>query len=240
LEQNQPFHRLFSVVSWGKGNRIINNFGAGDGNRTHVRSLGTRRHRSDIILGKYALGLEIDRIIFSMGQTNTNVTAHSCSRCHNRRPIHDFPYPREVWWCSGCWHLHRKNQNEQKRRKRQAALKQYLFGPRPPRSWQYARYKSKGGLAALSPLERYQAQTEYNKLIENCMHGGVPISQKKSASLWANAIFIVKNVRTGKMRSWVSNNRKRWKQWERLQEQQKLEEFKSKPLCTRSKVLPCF
>ena len=42
LEQNQPFHRLFSVVSRGKGNRIINNFGAGDGNRTHVRSLGWR------------------------------------------------------------------------------------------------------------------------------------------------------------------------------------------------------
>jgi hypothetical protein len=188
---------------------------------------------------KYALCLEIDCIISSMGGTNTNVTEHICSRCRNRRPIHDFPYPREVWWCSDCWRSHRKKQNEQRRQKRQAALRQYLFNPRPPRSWQYAPYKSKGGLAALSPFQRYQAQAEYNKLIENCKRGGVPISQKKSASLWANAINIVKNVRTGKMRSWVSNNRKRKKQWERLQEQQKLEEFRAKPLCTRSKVLAC-
>ena len=175
-----------------------------------------------------------------MGQTQTNVVEHACSWCRNVRPIHDFPYPKEVWWCRGCWRLHREKQNEQRQQKRQAALKEYLFGRHPPRSWQYAPYKSKGGLAALSPLQRYQAQTEYNKLIENCKRAGVPISRKKSASLWANAIYIVKYVRTGKMRSWVSNNRKRWKQWERLQEQQKLEEFKGKPLCTRSKVLPCF
>ena len=175
-----------------------------------------------------------------MGETNVNVNEHICSRCRNRRPIHDFPYPREVWWCSGCWRLHRKKQNEQRRQKRQAALRQYLFKPRPPRSWQYARYKSKGGLAALPPLQRYQTQTEYNKLVANCRRDGVLITQKKSASLLANAIHIVKNVRTGRMRSWVSNYRKRVKQFERLQEQQKLEEFKGKPFCTRSKVLPCF
>jgi hypothetical protein len=99
------------------------------------------------------------------------------------------------------------------------------------------RYKSKGGLAALSPLQRYQAQIEYNKLIESCKRDGIPITQKKSASLWANAIHIVKNVHTGRMRSWVWNDRKRWKQWERLQEKQKAEEFKSRPLSQRRKVL---
>jgi hypothetical protein len=182
---------------------------------------------------------EIGRIISSMGQTNVNVTEHICSRCRNRRPIHDFPYPREVWWCSGCWCLHRQKQNEQRRQKRQAALKQHLFKSRPS-SWRVARYKSKGGLAVLSPLVRYQAQIEYNKLVEDCKRRGILITQKKSASLWANAIHIVKNVRTGKMRSWVSNHRKRVKQFERLQAQQKLEEFKGKPLCTRSKVLSCF
>jgi len=40
LEQNQPFQRHFSVVSRGKGSRPWV-FGAGDGNRTHVRHLLT-------------------------------------------------------------------------------------------------------------------------------------------------------------------------------------------------------
>jgi hypothetical protein len=196
-------------------------------------------HRSDIIREKYSLWLEIDRIIFSVGQTNTNVTEHMCSRCHNWRPIHDFPYPREVWWCSGCWRLHRKKQNEQRRQERHVSLQQHLFKSRPS-SWRVARYKSRGGLAALTPSQRHEAQLECNKLIEKCNRRGLALTQKKIASLWANAIHIVKNVRTGKMRSWVSNYRKRWKQWERLQEQQKLQEFRAKPRCTRSKVLDCY
>jgi hypothetical protein len=174
-----------------------------------------------------------------MGRTNTNVAEHACSRCRNLRPIHDFPHPEVVWWCLVCWQKYREKQNEKRRQERQAALKQYLFRPRPPRSWRFVHYKSKGGLAALSTSQRSEAQAEYNKLVERCKREGVPITQKKSASLLANAIHIVKNVHTGRMRSWVSNCRKRWKQWERLQENQKTEDFKAKPLFQRVKVLSC-
>jgi hypothetical protein len=41
LEQNPQFQGLFSVTSRRIGNRIIRIYGAGDGNRTHVRSLGS-------------------------------------------------------------------------------------------------------------------------------------------------------------------------------------------------------
>src|SRR5215469_14723278 len=41
LEQNPLFCGCFSVPSRSKGNRIISISGAGDGNRTHVRSLGS-------------------------------------------------------------------------------------------------------------------------------------------------------------------------------------------------------
>jgi hypothetical protein len=173
-----------------------------------------------------------------VGRTNTNVVQHACSRCRNIRPIHDFPHPEVAWWCRDCWQKSREKQNEKRRQKRQAALEQYIFKPRPP-SWRFERYKSKGGLAVLSPLQRYWAQTEYNKLIEKCKRDGVSVTPKKSASLWANAIYIVMYVRTGKMRSWLGNNRRRKNQWERLQEKQKTEEFRAKPLSQRCKVLSC-
>jgi hypothetical protein len=143
----------------------------------------------------------------SMGQTNTNVVEHICSSCRSVRAIHDFPCPKEVWWCRGCWQVFRQKQNEQRRKKRQVALYRLLSKPLPPRSWRFARYKSKGGLAVLSASQRYRVRTEYSKLIERCKREGVPITNKKSASLLANAIHIVKNVRTGKMRSWV------WEYW---------------------------
>src|SRR6516162_295032 len=46
LEQNPWFLGSFSVPSRSKGNRIISIYGAGDGNRTHVRSLGSLRYNS--------------------------------------------------------------------------------------------------------------------------------------------------------------------------------------------------
>src|ERR1700733_5698234 len=44
--QNPPLCRVFSPTQPRKGNRVIKTYGAGDGNRTHVRSLGSfsRRH----------------------------------------------------------------------------------------------------------------------------------------------------------------------------------------------------
>ena len=44
LEQKPRFRGCFSVPSRSKGNRIISISGAGDGNRTHVRNLGSCRH----------------------------------------------------------------------------------------------------------------------------------------------------------------------------------------------------
>jgi hypothetical protein len=38
--QNRSFFRVFSATQPRKGNRVIETFGAGDGNRTHVRTLG--------------------------------------------------------------------------------------------------------------------------------------------------------------------------------------------------------
>ena len=40
LEQNRPFEGEFPIVPRREGNRINEIYGAGDGNRTHVRSLG--------------------------------------------------------------------------------------------------------------------------------------------------------------------------------------------------------
>ena len=39
--QNKLFHGVFSATQPRKGNRVIKSYGAGDGNRTHVRSLGS-------------------------------------------------------------------------------------------------------------------------------------------------------------------------------------------------------
>ncbi len=41
MEQNPRIFGLIAVVYRWKVNRIIKTFGAGDGNRTHVRSLGS-------------------------------------------------------------------------------------------------------------------------------------------------------------------------------------------------------
>ena len=40
MEQNRPSEEDYSVVSGREGNEINEIYGAGDGNRTHVRSLG--------------------------------------------------------------------------------------------------------------------------------------------------------------------------------------------------------
>src|SRR5882762_3979364 len=44
--QNRPFLGVFSATQPHKGNRIIETYGAGDGNRTHVRSLGSLQSNS--------------------------------------------------------------------------------------------------------------------------------------------------------------------------------------------------
>src|SRR5205807_9813574 len=44
--QNQPFLGVFSATQPHKGSRIIETYGAGDGNRTHVRSLGSWQYNS--------------------------------------------------------------------------------------------------------------------------------------------------------------------------------------------------
>jgi hypothetical protein len=41
LASKQAIFRVFSATQPHKGNRIIESYGAGDGNRTHVRSLGS-------------------------------------------------------------------------------------------------------------------------------------------------------------------------------------------------------
>lgn len=173
-----------------------------------------------------------------MGQTNINAVEHKCSRCRNIRPIREFPYPKEVWWCLLCWQAHREKQSQRQRERRLSALKEYLCKPRPS-SWRDVPYRSKGGLLALPPFQREKAESEHNRLVAECKRQGILVTKEKNASLWANAIFIVKYVRTGKMRSWVSNSKKRLKQWQRLQEKQRAEEFKALPLSRRCKVLPC-
>jgi hypothetical protein len=45
-DQNSPFYGLSPQVEQRKGNRIIGIYGAGDGNRTHVRSLGSLFYKS--------------------------------------------------------------------------------------------------------------------------------------------------------------------------------------------------
>lgn len=171
-----------------------------------------------------------------MGQTNINVAEHRCSKCRNIRPIHDFLYPKTVWWCSHCWRLHRKEQKEKRQQKSRAALEEYLSRPRST-GWLGRRYRSKGGLAVLPPSQQDGAQFELNRLIQKCKLQGIPLTQRKIASLWANAIYIVKYVYTGKMFSWVSNYRKRQKKWDRLHEKQRVEELKARSLSQRCKVL---
>src|SRR5262249_29577891 len=172
-----PFHRL---PVWGPSNAW------------HYGSLASNFRRD---IHRW----QLHRIISFVGQTNTNVKQHICSRCHNVRPIQDFPYATQVWWCHCCWQVQREKQNEQRRQRRLAALPQYLFRPRA-KGWRAVRYRSKGGLAALSSLQRYQAQIECNRLVDKCKQKGIGLTPKKIASLWGNAIHIVKNVRTGKMR----------------------------------------
>lgn len=169
-----------------------------------------------------------------MGQTNINVSEHGCSRCGRRFAIQSFPYPREVWWCSNCWREFRIKQNEQRRGRRHSALRQYIFRPRPQGGWSAQRpYRSKGGLAALSPHERYLARHEFSRLVDDWKRRGHTLTPKKRASLVANAVFIVKYVRTGKVRAWRGNYHKRLKLWERLQEEQQLKELNSRPIWER-------
>jgi hypothetical protein len=141
-----------------------------------------------------------------------------------------------VWWCRACWRVFRVKQNEEKRKHRQATLEQHLFAPRSS-GWSKTSYRSKGGMAALSPSDQVLVRGELNRLIEDCKREGRPLTPLKIRSLTANAIFIVKYVRTGKVLGWMGNYRKRRKQWERFQENQQAEQSGAKLNRQRFKVL---
>jgi hypothetical protein len=171
-----------------------------------------------------------------MGNTNTSVVEHICSKCRCRRPIYDFPYPKEVWWCHACWRVFRTKQNDERRKRREEALERDLRRP-PSNGRAFNGRRSKGGMAALSPAERQLAQQELNRLVARCKAEGRPLTQQKIASLTANAIFIVRHVRTGRVLGWMGNYWKRLKRRKRLQERRQLDEFKAKPIWQRCKLL---
>jgi hypothetical protein len=92
-------------------------------------------------------------------------------------------------------------------------------------------------MAALSPSDQVLVRAELNRLIEDCKRDGRPLAPLKIRSLTANAIFIVKYARSGKVLGWMGNYWKRRKQWERFQEIQHAEQSRVRPFRGRSKVL---
>jgi hypothetical protein len=92
-------------------------------------------------------------------------------------------------------------------------------------------------MAALSPADQQLAEAEFNRLFEECKREGRPLTLHKIRSLMGNAIFTVKYARTGKVLSWMGNYWKCRKRWEQLQKNQQREQFKTKPISQRSKVL---
>jgi hypothetical protein len=174
-----------------------------------------------------------------MGRTNTNVTEHFCSRCRNRRPIHDFPYPQEVWWCRVCWRVFRVRQNEARKQRRQLALEDYMGRPRS-RGWSVQPYRSKGTFGKLSPWVQSLVREKHNSLIGECIRQGRPLTPQKIASLKGNAVFSVLYADTGKVRAWTGNHGKRVKRWRRLQEKRKVDQFRDKPAWQRRKYLDIF
>ena len=171
-----------------------------------------------------------------MGQTNANVAQHSCSRCRNVRPISDFPYPKEVWWCSSCWAAFRAEQKEARRRKSEENLKTWAAKPRAQAG--VARCKSKHVISTLSGWQQLQVWDEYKRLIVKATRGGSrQLTRQKRASLLGNAIFVVKYVRTGKVLGWMGNYWKRLKRLRSLEQKRQLEEFKARPIWQRRKYL---
>ena len=169
-----------------------------------------------------------------MGETKINVSEHRCSWCEKVFGIQEFPHPEVVWWCRPCWKDSRTRQKEKKRERRHAKLKEFIFRPRPQGGWSARRpYRSKGGLAALSPHERYLARHEFGRLVADCKRRGHTLTPKKRASLMANAIFIVKYVRTGKAASWRGNYWKRVKRLNALDQERQLEDSKARPIGER-------
>jgi hypothetical protein len=172
-----------------------------------------------------------------MGQTNINVSEHVCSKCKRRHSIQSFPYPREVWWCSNCWREFRVKQNNERRLRRQADLIPFFFHRPRERGWSPRRpYRSKRVIVTMTARDQYQVQAEFGRLVADWTYRGFPLTPQKAASLKANAIFIVKYVRTGKAASWRGNYWKRWKQLTRLAQQRQLEEFKARPIGERHKL----
>jgi len=171
-----------------------------------------------------------------MDQTKTNVPERVCSKCRRLYAVQEFPYPHVVWWCRPCWRQFRIKQNEKRRRQRHAALEQYFSRPRPG-GWRTEHFMSKGTMDVLSPSEGYMVQVELSRLYEQCRKEGRPLTQQKIASLKANAIFIVRYVRSGRARSWIGNYWKRRKLWERIQQERHLAQFKARPIEERDRFL---
>jgi len=67
--QNLPFFRVFSATQPRKGNRVIETYGAGDGNRTHVRSLGKRGFRDWAVLAlRHGQGMSLRTTFRAVGR----------------------------------------------------------------------------------------------------------------------------------------------------------------------------
>ena len=110
-----------------------------------------------------------------MGQTNTNIEQHLCSQCHNVRPLADFLYPAEVWWCSSCWAAFRAKQKETRRQKSQELLKSWDAKPHLS-GWRVTRGKSKNAMATLSALH-----VRYEKC--SVLLSSIPSSRSGSATI---------------------------------------------------------
>lgn len=91
----------------------------------------------------------------------------------------------------------------------------------------------------MSHWELGLVQMELKRLVAkwHYEHPGQGMSSSKAASLMANAIFIVRYVRTGKVRSWKGNYWKRRRLWERIHQRRDLERFQAKPIWERRKYL---
>jgi hypothetical protein len=172
-----------------------------------------------------------------MGQANTNVEQHVCSKCRNVRPLADFLYPKEVWWCSSCWAAFRAKQKETRRQRNEENLKTWAAKPRA-QAWRVACCKSKHVISTLSGWQQFQVWDEYKRLIVKATRGGSrQLTRQKRASLLGNAIFVVKYVRTGKVLGWMGNYWKRLKRLRLLEQKQQLEELKARPIGQRHKYL---
>jgi hypothetical protein len=92
-------------------------------------------------------------------------------------------------------------------------------------------------MATLARSQQLLVQAEYGRLVNQARRKRGNLTRQKLASLMANAIFIVKYVRTGKVLGWMGNYWKRRKRLRSLEQKQQVEEFKCRPIWQRHKYL---